>query len=456
MSTRIPHSINAEENLLSCCCVDGPDVVSRCLAAGITAESFFDARHGVVFGLMVDLVSRGIPPEPAILAETLSSRNQLDALGGFPFILAVSKLVPTTAGAEFFIQRVKALETARRLIAASGSIDESARQFTDSDIDSVVNDATAQIVALANKRSDETWKHAIEAAEIYVASRIDAERHGKDADALSFPWRHMDAVFGQMRMGQVVVVAARTSIGKSSFARQIAYHAAFSGNQVVFVSIEVGARSLALNLAQTISGIAARDLAPISNARDVADFRAALARVNVPAFDIVASSAASLAGIQARAEVLRAKGRPPRLVVVDYLQLLADCAPSKGENRASSIGRVSRALKAFAMAQNCVVLLLSQLNRDSEKEGREPALHDLRESGDIEQDADKVILLHRPADNPITGIPQPGTSLPSEVPSFHINAIQAKGRDDGTGVVELNFKRAITRFTEIDRTHANQ
>ena len=165
--------------------------------------------------------------------------------------------------------------------------------------------------------------------------------------------------------------------------------------------------------------------------------------------DVLAASNVSLAAIRSRAEVLKARGTPVRLVVVDYLQLLPDCVPAKGENRAQSVGRASRALKAFALDQRCVVLVLSQLNRESARDGREPALHDLRESGDIEQDADKVILLHRPDADPITNTKQPEDSLADDCPRFFVKAIQAKGRDDGTGSVRTYFRRAITRFEQI-------
>ena len=127
---------------------------------------------------------------------------------------------------------------------------------------------------------------------------------------------------------------------------------------------------------------------------------------------------------------------------------MPDAAPDKGEHRAQSVGRVSRALKRMALENNCVVLVLSQLNRDSAKDEGEPQMHHLRESGDIEQDADKIILLHRPSTNPQTGAEQVGTASAKDTPSFHITAIQAKGRDDGTGTVGLTFRRAITRFEE--------
>jgi len=115
------------------------------------------------------------------------------------------------------------------------------------------------------------------------------------------------------------------------------------------------------------------------------------------------------------------------------------------------VGRVSRALKQFALRNDCVVMVLAQLNRDSERDERVPRIHDLRESGDIEQDADKIVLLHRPAEDPLTSAPQSPTADADELPRFYISAIQAKGRNDGTGSVGLYFKRSTATFFPVTR-----
>jgi replicative DNA helicase len=130
---------------------------------------------------------------------------------------------------------------------------------------------------------------------------------------------------------------------------------------------------------------------------------------------------------------------------------MPDATPARGENRAQSVGRVSRALKQFALRNDCVVMVLAQLNRDSERDDRVPRIHDLRESGDIEQDADKIVLLHRPGEDPISGAPQSATADADELPTFYVAAIQAKGRNDGTGSVGLYFRRATATFAVAAR-----
>jgi replicative DNA helicase len=276
---------------------------------------------------------------------------------------------------------------------------------------------------------------------------VSGKHEGIREGALGWGFGEMDRVFGLMQRGEMVVVAARPSVGKSSLARQVALHVALAQEQqVLFASLEVIGATLALNFAQTISGVSLRSLSSRTHPKEVEAFREASQRVSKAPLEVVAAGNVSLATMQSRAEVLRARQTPPRLVVVDYIGLMPDATPSRGENRAQSVGRVSRALKQFALRNDCVVMVLAQLNRDSERDERVPRIHDLRESGDIEQDADKIVLLHRPGEDPITGAAQSLTSGAEDLPTFYVSAIQAKGRNDGTGSVGLYFRRATATF----------
>lgn len=454
MSTdTLPAEVEAEEWFLSCAMIDAPNVISDGLALGLSAESFYDSRHAAVFTAFLRLIANGVFCDPAAIWCELKDMGEAERVGGLPFLLQVSHAMPTTAYSKYFAKRIRDAELRRRLIRANASITEDAKNPDGSPASQVLQNAAAAIMAIDERQEREDWRVAVATAESDLECRLDPRRQAEaSADLLSFGFSDVDLRLGKMRNGQVIVLAARPSVGKSSLARQIALHVATNvREQVIFASLEVTGKTLAWNLAQTVCGVSAASITPTVHPADAKQFRNALKSVMSSKLDVLAASNISVASIRARAEVLRVKGSPVRLVVIDYLQLMPDCAPGKGETRAASVGRVSRALKAFALAENCVVLVLSQLNRDSAKDGREPQLHDLRESGDIEQDADKVILLHRPADNPMTKQSQPETSLPADVPSFYINAIQAKGRDDGTGIVGLNFRRAITRFEQFAR-----
>lgn len=443
----LPHDLEAERFLISCAFIDGAQVVSEAMRLGITADSFFDPKHAEVWRCICSLVFDGHTVDPATLHCALGAGDKLEFVGGTSMLVQLSQYSPTTLNTKLFARTVRDYALKRALLRTSATINEDAAGVTPAE--DVLEDAAKRIMDLDAREHSESWTDSVDAALRFLEAKTDPKNTKPDADALSFGFSDFDRFLGQMRNGQVVVIAARPSVGKSSLARQIAIHAAVRDQQqVLFCSLEVVGKGLALNMAQTLSGVSSAHIGLATHADDLREFRDALAKVRTKQIDVLAASNVSLTAIRSRAEVLKARGTPVRLVVVDYLQLMPDCIPSKGENRAQSVGRVSRALKAFALDQNCIVLLLSQLNRDSAKDGREPALHDLRESGDIEQDADKVLLLHRPEIDPLTGTKQAEDSLADECPRFFVKVIQAKGRDDGTSAVKTYFRRAVTRFEQ--------
>jgi replicative DNA helicase len=235
--------------------------------------------------------------------------------------------------------------------------------------------------------------------------------------------------------------------------RQIVWANAKAGRRVLVESIEVSPDDIADALAATVAGVNARNLATAHKA-DQADYLAAvraLDRGNLHVFDCDRS----LAAICARAKAINANS-PLDLIAIDYLGLIADCeATHPGQTKASAIGRVTKTLKSLAMELGCVIICLSQLNRQSVTDGnREPRLSDLRDSGDIEQDADRVIFIHRPDEDPITKFQQKDTDDVQDRPRFFVNLIQAKGRNVGTSLVAFHFRRAVTRFEMIARNAA--
>lgn len=445
--------LEAEANLLGCLTLDGPQVFGEAIARGITEESFYDEPHRKVFAVIRALVVAGDAPEIHVVAMQLRAKDQLAEIGGYPFLVKLTANTATTAFARPYIERVAELAGVRAVGRVSREMSEDVKNYEGDGVQPLLDKASRRILEIAPRAHGADWVEQITSARAFIAKRLDPSKANQpDDDALSFGFQNMDTIFGPMRSGQMVVLAARPSIGKSSLARSIALHAVLRGDyQVIFASLEVIGRTLALSMAQTISGVSVKAVGPETPATTAEKLNGSFDRLKTPKLSVLAGSAVSLAAIQAQTAILKARGSPPRLVVIDYLQLMPDCAPGKGETRAGSVGRVSRALKAFALAQNCIVLVLSQLNRDSAKDQREPALYDLRESGDIEQDADKVILLHRPPENPLTSVPQSETAPVVKVPSYYIEAIQAKGRDDGTGRVGLMFRRQITRFEEPEK-----
>lgn len=450
VSRPLPHSLEAEEHLLSCCMIEDSDTLAVAVGAGITPDCFYDPKHAVIFASLCRLLHASKPIVIHVLAEEMKTSRELEEVGGYAFLAQISRSSPTTAQAAYYVEKVIEMATLRQLIRSATLTVENCYGWGGGDVHELVEQSAGRLMTAAPAQSKvPSWHEAIASVQTKIDQMDDPV--AQHAGEVSFGFSDLDRMFQPMRGGQLNILAARPSVGKSSLARMIAYHNAEKwGRHVIFASLEVMAQSLAINLAQTITGLPYRSLKK-AHPKDVAMFRSAVGSLEMPTFHVLAATEVRLATIRAKAKLLRAKGTPARLIVVDYLTQLPDAEPQRGENRATSVGRCSRALKKLAIEEDCPVLALAQLNRDSAKDGREPALHDLRESGDIEQDADKVIFLHRPSEHPITKADQPENSLPHDVPSFGVNAIQAKGRDDGTAIVTLNFRRAITRFEQITK-----
>lgn len=445
--------VEAERALVGCAFIDPAGVVGMAMSFDLKPESFVDPIASGVWRAITAMLLAGEPvDDTTVWIKLKATKNDREATQAIlevthDNVVAMAHATPTTARAKFFATRVRHCEILRQLMREAGAITTNIREAGSEPAEELVREAGARILAIEAQQRNESWAESLAKADEEITARVSGKHEGIREGALGWGFGEMDRVFGLMQRGEMVVVAARPSVGKSSLARQVALHVALSQEQqVLFASLEVIGATLALNFAQTISGVSLRSLNSRTHPKDVEAFREASQRVSKAPLEVVAAGNVSLATMQSRAEVLRARQTPPRLVVVDYIGLMPDATPSRGENRAQSVGRVSRALKQFALRNDCVVMVLAQLNRDSERDERVPRIHDLRESGDIEQDADKIVLLHRPGEDPITGAAQSLTSGAEDLPTFYVSAIQAKGRNDGTGSVGLYFRRATATF----------
>ena len=439
----LPHSLEAEEYLLSSIFLDGPDVLTRAEAAGITADSLYDLKHGIVYAGMRRLMAAGIEISPATLAEELKTARELDQVGGYAFLAQVSSRIPTTAQSGYFIEKVAEQATLRLAIRSATGIVEDCYGFAGGTVEDHIGrkvSALANIVSGQVSAREKKWGEVVDEALGNVSALCAPALASRRT--VSLGWPSLDIAFEPARLGQLVIIGARPSIGKSSLLRPIAYGAAKHGQHVYFATLEVKPSSIAMQFAATLSGIGVRRLAKAHSA-DQAQFRKTLEELRALPIH-VHDTRHTLAAITAKARALQAR-RPLDLVVIDYLGLIADC--DIGDHKPSAVGRVTKALKRLAGELDCVVLVACQLSRLSATEkNREPRLTDLRDSGDIEQDADKVIFIHRPDTDPITGMSQSDTSDKNNVPTFFQNLIQAKGRDDGTGLASFYFKRETATF----------
>lgn len=444
-----PHSCEAEEQLLSACFLDGPDVVSRCINAGVKPASFYVPANRVLFATMLDALAAGKAVDLAVIAEDLKAAKRLDEIGGYAYLARVSGRIPTTAGASFFLERVLHLAALRDAIRLFEEGVERCYNWTGEPIPEVLTPTLTRVSAISlgnGTESEPGWDEVIGEAEKELESLC---KHGSlpPESIIPFPWERMNQRFAPMQRGQLVICAGRPSVGKSSLSRPLLDHATKHGAKAYFVTLEVNPRKVPLQIAASLSGVGLREVASahVADQRAVIDALRSLKGRGIT----ISSRDRTIARIEARARALHARGELD-IMFIDHGGCIEDIASAVGEKR-DVIGMVTKRLKAIATELNIVVVLLWQLNRDSAKSGnREPNMTDLKDSGSLEEDADKILLIHRPDEDGITRQPQSLTSDASECPRFFQNIIQAKGRDDGTTLLSFYFHRATATFHLAD------
>ncbi|MSU22293.1 MAG: replicative DNA helicase [Opitutus sp.] len=435
----LPHSLEAEEYLLACCLLDGADVLSRCLEARIKPESFYDPKHGIIYERLLELYNRQAPVDISVLAEELKTTRQLDAVGGYAFLTQVSSRIPTTAQAGYFIDKVREQCLLRELIRSATGAVEDCYNFSGG-IDEFVDQVEQRIFTVTQDRVSESAKPMSEPTKeaMNVITKMMMKKGELTGVASGFI--ELDKLMWGFQRQEMIVLAARPSMGKTSLALNFAEAAALPKRgepvAVLLFSLEMSAAQLALrmlcsrarvNMKLLRDGLLSKNGEEQNRLVETADEFS-----KSPIF-IDDSSALSIMQLRAKARRIHAR-HPLGFIVVDYLQLLS---PTDGKMpREQQVAEASRGLKALAKELNVPVLVLSQLNRSSEKENRTPKLADLRESGSIEQDADVVLMLARPRD----------ADEKFQVAADSAELIVAKQRNGPVGELKLTFLRDITRF----------
>ena len=435
----MPHSVEAEEYLLSCCLIDGAEVVARCLEARVSPDSFYVPAHGIIFGKLQDLYSRQVPIDVAVLGEELKTSRQLDSVGGYVFLTRVSGSIPTTAQAGYFIERVREQHLLREIIrSATGTVEE-CFNFTGG-IDEFVDQVEARMFAVTQSRVSEGAQHM--KVPTTEAMNVVTKMMMKKGEMTGAPsgFHDLDRLTFGFQKQEMIVLAARPSMGKTSFALNIAETVTLPKRGAPFptliFSLEMSAAQLALRMLCSRARVKMQALRDglVSKTGDDQQ-RLVEAADEFSKAPLYIDDSSNLSIMQLRAKARRVHSRHPLgLIIVDYLQLLSPVDPKVP--REQQVAEASRGLKALAKELEVPVIVLSQLNRSSEKENRAPKLADLRESGSIEQDADVVLMLARPKD----------ADEKYQVAADSAELIVAKQRNGPVGDLRLTFLKDITRF----------
>jgi replicative DNA helicase len=433
-----PHSLEAEQSILGGLLLDN-EAADR-IGDVLSEDDFYSDAHRVIYRHIVALGSEGKPVDVITLSETLGSVQKLDYVGGLAYLGALVQNVPTSANIRHYAAIVRERSILRQLAATAGEIADSAYNPLGRSAKSVLDDAEAKVLHIAEQgtRGQRTYE-LLKDLLAGVVDRIEMLYNRDDPSVVTgvaTGYTELYRMTSGMQPGDLVIVAGRPSMGKSSLAINIGEHVALELKMpVVVFSMEMGASQLAMRM---IGSVGKLDQHKLRTGRlgpdDWERLSSALGRLSEAPILIDETPALNAIEVRSRARRLQKQYGQLGLVIVDYIQLMQ--AQSAGENRATEISEISRSLKSLAKELKVPVMALSQLNRSLEQRpNKRPVMSDLRESGAIEQDADVILFIYRDeVYNPDTQ--EKGTA----------EIIIGKQRNGPIGTVRLTFLGEHTRF----------
>lgn len=413
--------------------IDAPAAISECRARNLVPDAFYDVRHREAYAAMCELYDRTGFVESLALIDKLRRADKLAGIGGITTVASWPDAVPSAANISHYIALVQDKYAMRRLLSACSMLAAKAAE-PDADATKVLAAAEIEVLAIGTTRNATGEVSIRQAIQEHVAS---IESAWTDTGrTLRTGYEELDRLMGGMEPGEVIVVGAAPSVGKTALAGNILAHLCSSGVPCGFFSLEMMAERIAARLACNASGVSLRRVRQdLRNSPELfAAYRKALAQVQQWPLYIVDDSSMSTSQIRGRARRMVSQ-HGVRFMALDYLQLVR--ASGRTNNRTEEVSQVSSELKAMARELKVPVLLLAQLSRDHRKNDRMPGLHDLRESGAIEQDADKIILLH-PA------------KTQDDAGKMLVKLLLLKNRNEGKGMVELLFNQPHFRYEAMD------
>ncbi len=430
-----PHDLIAEQSAL------GGMLLSKDAVADVIetlrGTDFYVPKHELIFEAILSLYSHGEPTDVVTVTDELLKTGDLQRAGGADYLHSLTSIVPTAANAGYYASIVNERALLRRLVEAGTRIVQMGYNGQGEAVD-LVNNAQAEIYSVTGAEQAEDYV-PLEVAVGAAIEEIEAAR-GRDGQMTGIPtgFSGLDQLTNGLHPGQMVIIAARPAMGKSTLALDFARSAAIKHNMpTIFFSLEMGKSEIAMRLMSAEGAVPLQSMRKGTlDSRDWTTIAATRGRINDAPLYIDDSPNMTL--VEIRAKCRRLKQRVGlKMVVIDYLQLMT--SGKRVESRQQEVSEFSRALKLLAKELGVPVLALSQLNRGAEqRQDKKPALSDLRESGSIEQDADMVVLLHREAayekDSPRAG---------------EADLIVAKHRNGPTDTITVAFQGHFSRFTDM-------
>ncbi len=443
-----PHSIEAEQGVLGAIMLSPNDNMGECIEQFKSgADVFYDLRHQAIFQVLSEMYDGKQPIDLITLQQKLKDKNQLDAIGGFGYLAALPDKAGTAGHLGSYVEIIWEKYILRKMIRTCSDVLGRVYEH-EGEVDMLLDEVETEILKISQERVEERSTKIKDLVNSAIGQIEEMHQNQGMLTGIATGFMDLDRMTTGMHGGEMIVIAARPSMGKTSLAMNIAEHAAIDLKIPVGVfSLEMSAESLVLRM------LCSRSRVNLRNIRE-----GFLAERDFPK---LTGSAGKLAGsplfiddtpglsiLQMRAKARRMHSQHGiKLFVIDYLQLLHSTS-RRAENRQQEIADISNGIKALAKELNVPVIVLAQLNRELEKDkSRKPRLSDLRESGSIEQDADLVGLLYKPS----SGDEEDG----QEQESIPVNLLIAKQRNGPTGDVNLTFMKSYTRFESAAKVSAD-
>ena len=433
-----PHSYEAEESVLGALLID-KDAMMK-VADLLDARDFYKDSHGRMYQCMVDLYAKSDPIDILSVTNRLKERQELDTVGGEKTVTHIATLVPTAGNVSHYARIVKKTATLRRLISAASEISEHGFN-EDDEVDVVLDRAEQALFSVSQDHKQYSFTKISDALEEAFV-RIDKLHKGDhDLRGVTTGLSNLDNKLAGWQKSDLVILAARPSVGKTSLALDFARHAALSGVPVGFFSLEMSKEQL---VDRMLASHAHVDLWRLRTGKletggefdDFSRLGHAMGELSNAPIYIDDHASNNVMGMRTMARRLQAE-HGLGLLVIDYLQLME--SSKYKDNRVQEVSDISRSLKRLAIELNVPILALSQLSRAVEmRTDQKPKLSDLRESGSIEQDADVVLFIHRPPFE--DGMDRPDT--------FDVSLLIEKHRNGPTGEVPLRFHSKFVSYME--------
>ncbi len=433
----LPNDLNAEMATLGGMLLSQEAVAE--VFEEVRATDFYAPKHEFVFNAILSLFGKGEPTDVIAVTDELNKTGNLLKAGGADYLHELAAYVPTAASASYYASIVSEKAVLRRLIEAGTRIAQSGYE-SQGEVSELVNDAQSEIFKVASDTAGEDFVALNTSIEDAIQEMEMAQNRGGELTGIATGFTELDQMTHGLHGGQLVILAARPAMGKSTLALDIARNAAISqGKSTLFFSLEMGRAEIAMRLLSAESGTSLQSMRKGMLAeKDWSKIAATRGKINDAPLFIDDSPNMTLVEIRAKCRRL-AQQTDLKMVVIDYLQLLT--SGKKVESRQQEVSEFSRALKLLAKELGVPVIAISQLNRQTEQsKDKKPELSHLRESGSLEQDADVVVLLHREGvfekDHPRAG---------------EADLILAKQRNGPTGTVVVAFQGHYSRFMNMQR-----